>query len=99
MIRGTTPTHIFTLPFEASTIAELRVTYEQNGEIVLEKTETDCELSGNSVKVKLSQEDTLKFAVLKDTKIQLKIKNVSDEVLATTISSFAVDRVLNEEVL
>lgn len=36
--RGTTPTHIFVLPFDLDTIANIIVTYRQNGCNVLQKT-------------------------------------------------------------
>ena len=39
MIRGTTPTHIFKLPIDTSTIRQLRITYVQYGKTVLEVTE------------------------------------------------------------
>ena len=46
MIRGTTPTLEFTLPFDTSLIAEIYVTMTQNGKTVLEKTLSDCNCSG-----------------------------------------------------
>ncbi len=38
MIRGTTPTLEFTMPFDTSLIAELYITITQNGATALEKT-------------------------------------------------------------
>ena len=61
MIRGTTPTLEFTLPFDTSLIAEIYVTMTQNGKTVLEKTLSDCNCSGTSVSLTLTQEDTLKL--------------------------------------
>lgn len=37
MIRGTTPTLEFTMPFDISLIAEMYITLAQNGATVLEK--------------------------------------------------------------
>ena len=99
MIRGTTPTHTFNLPIAANTITKLRVTYVQNGEKVLEKTETDCELSGNAVKIKLTQEESLLFKARDNVEVQLKAKDTSGEVISHTVKSLPVERVLSEEVL
>ncbi len=41
LTRGTTPYHNFTLPMKSEDIAELYVTYFQNGAVVLEKSLTD----------------------------------------------------------
>jgi len=41
LYRGTTPYHSFTLPLSMDEIAELYVTYWQNGEVVLEKSLSD----------------------------------------------------------
>ena len=59
MIRGTTPTLEFTLPFDTSLIAEMYITLTQNGTTTLEKTLSDCNCSGTSVSLTLTQEDTL----------------------------------------
>lgn len=61
MIRGTTPTLEFTLPFDTSLIAEMYVTIAQGEKTVLEKTLSDCNCSGTSVSLALTQEDTLRL--------------------------------------
>lgn len=99
MIRGTTPTHIFNLPFVASTITKLRVTYKQKGEKVLEKTETDCTIAEDTVKIKLTQEESLKFVARENVEVQLRAKYENGEVLSHTVKELPVERVLNEEVL
>lgn len=99
MIRGTTPTHIFNLPFAASTITKLRVTYMQGGVKVLEKTEADCTFDGNALKIKLTQEESLKFKERDNVELQLKAKDANGDILSHTVKSLPVDRVLNEEVL
>ncbi len=100
MRQGTTPTHTFTdIPFSAKEIAKVRITYAQRGKIVVEKTEEDCKFDGNTIIVKLSQEETLKFDENAFLKIQAKIlttdgeSHVSDEVTLT------VSEALNKEVL
>lgn len=39
MSQGTTPTHVFTLPIDTSTISQLRITYIQGGTVVLDAKE------------------------------------------------------------
>lgn len=99
MIRGTTPTHIFNLPFAASTISALSVTYKQDGETLLKKQKADCTLDGNAVIVKLTQEESLKFTARDSVEVQLKVKDASGDVIAHTVKSIPVKRILDEEVL
>lgn len=99
MIRGTTPTHIFEIPFDSKIIKELKISYAQHNIIIVEKNIEDCVLDGNSISVKLTQRDTLNFSHKRPVEIQIKVLTVSDTVMATTISEVPVGRVLNEEVL
>lgn len=99
MIRGTTPTHIFNLPFEASLVKELCITYQQNGKTVLEKAKTDCTLDGSAIILKLTQEETLLFNDKQNVSYQLKVLTTDGEVLANKIATIPVDRILCEEVL
>lgn len=99
MIRGTTPTHIFTLPFEVSEIAALSVTYKQNGEVVFKKKMADCTLEGNNVTVELTQEETLQFAERNNVEIQLKAKNAAGKVIAHSVKTIPVERILDDEVI
>ena len=41
MIRGTTPTHIFNIPFDTSLVDEVKITYAQEDEIILIKGTAD----------------------------------------------------------
>lgn len=99
MIQGTTPTHEFVLPFAAELVKEVRITYEQNGEIVLEKAETDCTFVENSIKLELTQEETLLFDTKYNVKIQLKVLTTEGKVMASQIESVRVGEILNKEVL
>lgn len=99
MIRGTTPTHTFNLEMETRTIRALRITYKQGEAVVLEKTEDDVTMSGTTIKVKLTQEDTYAFQANIPVQIQLKIKTTGQEVLASRIKTMSVAAILNEEVL
>lgn len=101
MIRGTTPTLEFTLPFDTSLIAEMYVTMTQNGKTVLEKTLSDCNCSGTSVSLTLTQEETLKLQqqLRSQAEIQLRVRTTAGEVLASDIMSVYVGRILKEGVI
>lgn len=98
MIRGTTPAHVFNLPFETSLIQEVRVTYAQGGAKVLEKTEADCTLEDKCIIVELTQEETLKFTARVNVEVQVKLLTTAGEVMASKIQTVSVERCLNEEV-
>lgn len=99
MIRGTTPVHTFTLPFDTSGIKTIRITYSQRGSIRLTKENPVVELSGSKAIVKLTQEDTLSFNADLPVDIQIRILSSSGEALASNIFSVPCRRVLDSEVL
>ena len=99
MIRGTTPTHIFNLPFEVDIVECVRITYAQRGKTVFTKGDEDVELEGNQVRVTLTQEDTLMFDCNDCVYVQLKVKTVSGQVLATTRKKVGITTILCTEVL
>lgn len=99
MIRGTTPTHIFNLPFSVNEIKSVRITYEQNGENVLEKTEAHCLFSDKAIIVKLTQEETLLFEGRRKVYVQLKALTMTGDVLSHKAKAIDVNRCLTDEVL
>ena len=99
MIRGTTPTLEFTLPFDTSLIAEIYVTMTQNGKTVLEKTLSDCNCSGTSVSLTLTQEDTLKLQQQPRSQAEIRVRTTAGEALASDIMSVYVGRILKEGVI
>ena len=98
MIRGTTPTHTFTLPFAAEQITKLNIAYAQGDDIVLEKELSDCKLDGNTVSVELGEADTLKFTNCKQAEIQLRV-GIGESRLASNVIYVTVDRLLRDGVL
>lgn len=73
---GETDYHIFTLPFSASDISSVLVSYRQKGRVVLEKQAGDYEAVSDSecrVAVSLSQTETMKFVDDEDITIQLNV--------------------------
>lgn len=99
MRRGTTPTHTFTLPIDAASITKLRITYVQDGEIVLTKTEKNAQMDGSTVKVKLTQAETLSFNNERMVEIQLKVLTTGGDALVSDVWNVHPLRVLDEEEL
>ena len=99
MIRGTTPTHIFKIPFDTSLIKEVKITYAQGNEIILTKTTEDCEIENNAIKTTFTQEDTFKFDSEKHVQLQIRILTADGNALASTVRHIDVERCLDDEVL
>ena len=99
MYQGTTPTHVFTLPFDVSKIKELKITYEQSGKEVLSKKKADCTLDGKTATVVLTQDDTFKFEQYTPLNIQVRVLTMNGEALSSDIITVQVSRALDSEVL
>ena len=99
MFRATTPTHTFALPFNTGQLQEIRITYQQNGATVLQKTEADCTLTENEIKVVLTQQETLLFAPDERVSIQLRVMTTNGQVMASGIEKVFARACLDEEVL
>ena len=83
MIQGTTPTNRFNLPFDVSEVAALRIAYSQKGAVIFTKTEADCTLEGNTVTLRLTQEETFKFEGEEVVQIRLRVKQKDGNVKAS----------------
>ena len=99
MIPFTTPKHTFRLGFSASLIEEARIVYQQNGEVVLEKTLDDCTKDGNSLILKLTQAETGLFRNNMKVSVQIHLRTTDGEVVATKPKRIDVDEILKPEVL
>ena len=100
MIRATTPTHKFVLPFDyASYVKELLITYRQGNEIILEKDKNGVSFDGNTIYLHLSQEETNLFKVNISVDIQVRVLTNRNEAMASEIYKLSVKEVLNDEVL
>lgn len=99
MIRGTTPTLQFIMPFSTSQLTEAYVTLSQNGEIVLDKALSDCNCEENKLSVRLTQEETLRLQCDSTTEIQIRARTVDDEALASNIFRVSTGRILKEGVI
>lgn len=61
IIRGTTPTFVFTFQqdFDPTAASKVIVTIGSNGQAILEKTDTDLVIDATSISVYLTQAETL----------------------------------------
>ena len=102
MIRGTTPTLLFNLPFSADLIksAEITIQYgcETNKDLII-KYLKDCELGERSISTMLTQEETLLLPAPSYAHIQLRIITTDDVVLATEPQAVTVKKLLAEDVI
>lgn len=96
MVRGTTPKLEFNIPFDVSIIKNLYITFYQSHSTVMEKTEDDCELNDHTIICHLKQEDTLVFDDKLNVNIQLRIKTIDGEALASEIITDGVKKVLKD---
>lgn len=103
MIRGTTPTHVFKTNVDLTDVSELYITYEQ-GITTLEKSLPDCEIETvdekSTITVKLTQNETLKFAdsgYMAD--VQIRVKYMDGSVLASNIIRVPISRILKDGVI
>lgn len=99
MIRGTTPKLEFTLPFDVGQIAESYITFAQNDRIVLEKSFIECEAIDNMLIINLTQEETLKLSSGRAVDIQVRVRTVSGEALASNIIRVNTERILRDGVI
>lgn len=99
MIRGTTPTHTFTLPFSTDVIKTIEITYKQGSEVKLVKKNADCTFDGNTVTVELSQEDTFAFDEGECIRVQVRVLDNNGKVVPSNIIRRSCHECLSCEVL
>ena len=97
--RGSTPTHYFEVPYDRTQIRTARVSYIQNGQIVILKKGDQIELRDGLVLWKLSQEDTLLLQADAFVGVQLKLLIMPDEVDITEKAKLYVLDCEDEEVM
>ena len=99
MIQGTTPTHKFDIGIITDLISKLRISYEQNGKIVLSKDKDECTLGENFVTTKLTQEETLMFSAPGTVRIQLHARTTGGDALVTRPITVPVYILLDKAVI
>lgn len=98
-MRGTTPTHTFTLPLDASLIKAVKIIYAQEDKPIFCKRTADCVINGVTVEVTLTQEETFKFDCKKLVEIQLRALTVDGKALKSEPIIVTVSKCLDDEVL
>lgn len=103
MVRGTTPTHTFSIPLPSSSLENLWLTYAQDGEIILNKdlndvTLTDVGTTACKATIKLTQAETMLFHPNTETEIQVSILT-SDNAMRSSIINVDTERILKDEVI
>ncbi len=99
MVQGTTPTHIFTLPFSADTLKEVMVIYAQNNEELFHKDTAECTINQNQLSLKLTQKETFLFDPAFNVQIQVRVLKTDGEAYVSQIMHASVARCLNSEVM
>lgn len=99
MIRGTTPTHTFKLPFDTSLLSSARVVYKQGEKEVLRKETEAFFMEENILRVTLTQDESLRFDCRRSVKLQLRVRTKTGQVLAMKPYVVSVDECLDDEVL
>lgn len=97
MYRYTTPSIVFTLPFEASTIEDAFITIKQ-GSVVVEKALSDCTAEDKKLKCALTQAETGAFAK-GEILIQLRCETNDGKAYASHIAKVNVRDVLKDGVI
>lgn len=97
MVRGSTPTFVFSLPFPADYVTMAKITFAQ-GCTNVERDLTTCACDGNDIKLTLTQAETLRFKSGVKTDIQLAVK-AGEFVFRSRIFKVDTEKALNEEVL
>lgn len=83
IIRGTTPTMTFGLPFDTEHLDVGFVTVQQNSSTIFEKPLSVCNCDGRTVTARFEQEETLKLMSNTSAEIRLVVKTNAGERLET----------------
>ncbi len=94
--RGTTPTHTFTTDIDLSNVTVFYLTYKQNNRTIIEKRLDDVTITPETVVVKLTQSDTLKFKDDEPVKIQIRAKFENEDAVASNIITTSVQLILKD---
>jgi hypothetical protein len=79
IVRGTTPTISFGLPFSTGLLSTAFVTVKQRDKTLIEKELSDCQCDGNILTTQLTQEDTLALKIGVPAQIRLVVKTTGGD--------------------
>ena len=98
MIIGSTPTHIFSLPFHTNVIQAVLISYAQKHKVVLRKRTSACELTGTQIITKLSEKGTFCIEdAIPSVDVRIKIKLITGDVVVSKPIRIAVEECFDEE--
>lgn len=100
MRRATTPAVTINIDECLTDMDWYRVAFSQRGGPKIIKDEDDCELSadGKTIKVRLTQQETLAFSTKEVLRVQVRF-GMGEDVQATDIANVTVAEILDEEVI
>ena len=100
MIRGTTPTLTFTIPFEPDNIDKLWITFSQNKTEVFTVEKDAVTFDGHDIAVRMSQKQTLALNGNSMVDIQIRLSFIGDpndqDALASDIIRTSVEEILKD---
>lgn len=99
MIRGTTPTLEFVLPFDTNKIMDAYISIAQQGEVKIDKQLSECACNGNVLALKLTQEETLQLRSDCIAEIQIRAKMNGGDAIASNIIRVSALRILKDGVI
>ena len=103
MYRLTTPEHTFTLPENISDYKVVQIAYKQSATKFVKtyangEASSGMSISGNTVIVTLTQEETKKFK-RGEASVQVRALTMTDKAVASKQFLFTVEDVNNEDIL
>ena len=94
MRRGTTPTNVFQTDTDLTEADVIYITYEQDGNVVFEKTGDDIEVTEQELRVKLTQEETLGLNPNHVVRMQIRAKFGDGTAIASQLMTTSVHDIL-----
>lgn len=99
MIRGTTPTNVFTTDLDLTDADVVYITYKQGGETAIEKTKSDMTIEAEQITVELTQEDTLRLRSPATVQIQIRARFADGTAVASNVMTASVEQILKDGVI
>ena len=98
---GTTPTHTFNIPKDIyDKLKEVKITYWQNQNPILEKRTNDCTIEDGKISVRLTQAETFLFDQSQSfVYIQIRVLTTGNDCFKSQVISERIGRCLDTEVL
>lgn len=100
IIRGGTKEHSFRVPFDIKLARKMRISYKQEGRLILEKNLRDVQVLGdNLIHYELSETDTLKFKADSIVTVQMRVELTNHKVITSEIFEVDVVDVIDDREL